>query len=88
VSLKRYRAVKAAVLAERGEFCEACRAPSRYVHHIIGVSMTGIASELVYEPANLMVLCDDCHALMHPGYRSYDWGQAKKGRGQAIARRT
>lgn len=88
MSIKRYRAVVAAVLDERGRVCEACGAPATHCHHIAPVSFTSIHSELVYEPANLIVLCDECHSLMHPGHRSYDWKAARRGRGQALARRT
>lgn len=84
----RYRAVKAAVLEARGHRCEACGALSDHVHHIIPCSETGIASELVYHEANLMVLCDDCHLLMHPeDARSAvadGWAHARRIRGLAL----
>ena len=43
-----------------------------------------IASELVWLPANLILLCDDCHSLMHPGVRDYPWFQISKGRTAAL----
>ena len=55
------------MLEQRGEECECCHAPARHVHHIITVATSGIDSELAFEPANMMVLCNECHALMHPG---------------------
>lgn len=82
--LARYRRVLAAVRQERGERCEACQVPARSAHHIVSVGLLGIASDLVSEPANLMILCDDCHALMHPGRRSYPWLQARAARGRAL----
>lgn len=69
-AMKRYLAVVRAVRAERGERCEACGVSAKHTHHIIRVSESGIHSELVYEPANLIILCDDCHALMHPLLRN------------------
>ena len=73
-----------AVRRERGEYCEACGVPARYGHHIIPVSETGITAELAFEPANLMILCDDCHLLMHPGIRSTDWLIIRRVRGQGL----
>lgn len=73
---------------ERGEYCECCGLPARHGHHIIPVSETSIASELVYEPANILILCDDCHALMHAhaGIRNITdtWAGARIRRGQAL----
>jgi len=85
MSLPRYLRVLKQIRRERGEYCEACGAPAKHGHHIIPVSETSIASELVYEPANIMILCDDCHALMHPLLRNVsDWKRARKNRGQAL----
>ena len=84
--LARYRRVLASVRQERGERCEACGVPARSGHHVIGVGLSGIASELVYAPANIMLLCNDCHALMHPGRRAYPWIDAAKRRGVALGR--
>lgn len=85
MSRKRYMDMLKALRLERGEFCEACSEPARHAHHIIPCSEVGIDSELVYEPANLMMLCDECHALMHPLIRNISqWQRARQGRGQAI----
>lgn len=81
---KRYREILAAVRAERGEKCEACGVPARHAHHIIPVGQTGIAADLAYEPANLMILCDDCHLLMHPNIRNTDWVTVRRARGVAL----
>ncbi len=89
--VKEYRDAITAVLAERGEFCEVCGVPARHCHHINPVSETGIASRLVTEPANMMVLCNDCHALMHPGSRNrnmwWNMGRAATARGVYLQRR-
>ena len=85
--LKRYIQVLKTIRAERGEVCECCGVPAHYGHHIIPVSETGIAAKLVYEPANIMMLCDDCHALMHPLVRNIaEWGIARRDRGRGLRR--
>jgi 5-methylcytosine-specific restriction endonuclease McrA len=86
--LKRYLAILKQIRAERGEHCEACGLPAIHGHHIVPCSETGIASELVFEPANIMLLCSECHSLMHPCIRDgCQWGIAKRGRGQALSQR-
>jgi hypothetical protein len=84
----RYLVVLNKIRRERGEFCEACGAPATHGHHIIPVSETSICSELVFEPANIMILDDDCHALMHAhaGIRNITdtWRGARIRRGQAL----
>lgn len=89
MSIKRYRRIIEGIKRERID-CEVCHSPASHVHHIIPVSETGIASELVYEPANMMLLCDDCHALQHPGSKNRNmvlkWKTLRKDRGQAIHR--
>lgn len=82
----RYLQVLRAVRAERGEFCECCGVPSKAAHHINAVGIQGIASALTFEPANLLLVCGDCHALFHPGQRSYSWLSAQKRRGQGLSR--
>lgn len=83
--MRRYIETLKSIRAERGEVCEACGAWTRYAHHVNPVSATGIASALVWHAANLMLLCDDCHALMHPGVRGYPWFQAGRGRLRDLA---
>ncbi len=74
---------------ERGEWCEACGEIAKYIHHIIPVSESRIHANLIYEPANMIILCDDCHALMHPLLRNIsDWKKARIERGQMISRQT
>jgi len=81
-NLAKYLAVLKDVRLKRGEVCECCGAPAKHGHHIIPVSETSIASVLVFEPANIILLCDDCHALMHPLIRNVsDWAGARKRRG-------
>jgi 5-methylcytosine-specific restriction endonuclease McrA len=86
VSLAAYVRVLKTIRAERGEKCEGCGIPAKHGHHIIPVSLTGIHSLLFLEPANIMILCDDCHLLMHPLIRRTDWLIIRKGRGLAIRR--
>ena len=86
-ALRRYLAVLREVRATRGEMCETCGQPAHYPHHILPVGRTSICSELVYDPANILLLCDDCHALMHPLLRNVaEWGRARKDRGQILNR--
>jgi 5-methylcytosine-specific restriction endonuclease McrA len=81
-NLKRYLAILEKIRKERGEKCEGCGLRATHGHHIIPVSETSIASELVFEPANILILCDDCHSLMHPNIRNIsDWKGARKRRG-------
>lgn len=84
---RRYIDVLNKIRRERGEFCECCGKPASHGHHIIPVSETSICSELVYEPANIMILCDDCHALMHPLLRNVnEWEKARIDRGLILNR--
>lgn len=88
MSLKRYIDVLKAIRRKRGEFCEACGVPAKHGHHIVPVSETSIHSELVYEPANILLLGEDCHALMHPLIRNIsEWGTARIDRGRAFLHR-
>ena len=83
--MKRYLRVLRSIREERGSVCEVCGTPTTHGHHIIPVSETSIASELVFEPANIMLLCDLCHSLMHPGIRNIsDWRGARQRRGIAL----
>lgn len=84
----RYIRVLKEIRAERGEFCECCGVPARHGHHIIPVGETSIHGELVYEKANIMILCDDDHALMHPLMRIYAWNKATIDRAQMLKRPT
>ena len=87
--LKKYLDVLTRIRADRGEKCECCGESARHGHHIIRVGETSIHNELVYEPANIMLLCSDCHALMHPLIRNVsEWGIAKIDRGQMLSHRT
>ncbi|MCE5334357.1 MAG: HNH endonuclease [Desulfobacteraceae bacterium] len=86
VTLSDYLKVLKAIRRERGEKCEACGIPAKHGHHIIPVSVTGISSPLFVEPSNIMILCDDCHLLMHPLIRNTEWSTVRKGRGLAIRR--
>ncbi len=87
INMKEYLNILKQIREERGEKCEACGAIAKYIHHIIPVSKQRIHHNLMYEPANMIILCDDCHALMHPLLRNVsEWKIARKERGQTIAR--
>ena len=79
-----YREMLKAVKAERGEWCEACGVPASHVHHVLPIARTGITDPLAFEPANVIILCDDCHLLMHPGIRRTDWLTIRALRGKAL----
>lgn len=83
-----YARLVARLRAERGNRCELCGSSPGHPHHICAVGITGIASDLVIEPANILLLCNDCHALMHPQKRSYPWLTLAKGRAPAQVRLT
>lgn len=80
---RRYRSMLRGIRRERGERCEACGVPASHAHHVLPVAETGIAADLAYEPANLIILCDDCHLLMHPLIRKTSWLLIRKLRGRA-----
>jgi predicted HNH restriction endonuclease len=86
-----YRAFTAAVIAERGSRCESCsrtaaeaRQDYLHVHHIWAVSKSGIDSPLVMSRRNVQVLCNYCHRLAHPGFRSWDFHAIGQLRGAAL----
>ena len=81
---KRYSAVKRELIERCGGKCEACGADAKYPHHIMPVAATGIHAEMAVDPANLMLLCDHCHTLMHPNCRQYLWKKAKMNRAKLL----
>ena len=81
-----YLALLKRLRRERGERCEICGAPATHGHHVIPVSETGIGAPLVIEPANILILCDWCHKMQHPGIRSWGWGEIRASRGRALRR--
>lgn len=81
---RRYRQMLAAIHRDRGARCEACGTSARHVHHVIPIRQTGINDELAYEPANLLIMCDNCHMLMHPLIRKTDWLLIRRQRGAAL----
>lgn len=84
-NLTRYKEVLRIIRLERGDVCECCGDEAKHGHHINPVSETSIASELVFYPPNIMMLCDDCHCLMHPLLRNVNnWAEPRKKRGQAL----
>src|SRR6266849_7170776 len=63
--LEQWRAVRAVVLARDSHVCRACRETCSQgeadVHHLVPRAAGGID-----DPANLITLCDGCHATRHP----------------------
>jgi len=61
----RWREVRAVVLKRDGHACRACGKPCPHgeadVHHLIPRAAGGVD-----DPANLITLCDGCHAAHHP----------------------
>ena len=61
-SSKRWRALRATILKDRGEQCESCFSIGEIqLHHRVPVSLGG---EL-WNPENLIVLCRSCHLEAH-----------------------
>lgn len=62
---QRWREVRSVVLARDGHVCrscgEACSRGEADVHHLIPRAAGGVD-----EAANLITLCDGCHAAHHP----------------------
>ena len=86
---RRYRNVLRQVRAERGDVCEACGKHATHIHHIVRVGDSSIHSELVYDPANMLILCVECHALMHPLIRNVSrWGSVRRMRGAMLIHQT
>src|SRR5690349_11305220 len=73
--LEQWRAVRALVLARDSHVCracgETCSRGEADVHHLIPRAAGGVD-----DPANLITLCDGCHAAHHPNLQG------------ALARRT
>jgi 5-methylcytosine-specific restriction endonuclease McrA len=81
---QRYLRVVREVLDQRGRHCECCGIPARHIHHINPCSPKSIHSELYYAPENMMVICNDCHLLMHPLIRRPSWKRAAKAQGTSL----
>jgi len=71
--------------------CEACgRTPKEagqkklFPHHLLRVEILGVDDPLLVHPGNILMLCNDDHALFHPGRREYNWLVASKKRGGAL----
>ena len=77
---RRWRAVRAAVLADAGYLCSRCadggrRTLARLVHHVTPRKAGGAD----YDRANLMALCVRCHDEIHA---ELDGAKADPGRAQ------
>lgn len=83
-----YKIAQVKVRLRANNRCEACGAPAHYTHHIHPVSETTVHSCMFADPANLLLLCDECHALMHPLLRGGPrWKQGKIARNNALTPR-
>ncbi len=63
-----WQALRAAIIAERGARCEKCgRVTSEIqLHHIIELTPESVGDALIsLNPANILVLCHDCHDKAH-----------------------
>lgn len=82
-----YKEAVVAVRLRENLKCEACGASARHTHHIHRVSDTSLHSVMFSDPANLMLLCDECHGLMHPLLRGGPrWKTAREMRGRDLRR--
>lgn len=86
-----YKAFLARIREDRPR-CESCGAlPAEvgqarlHAHHCMHVASLGIHDPAVFDGGNVLVLCNACHALMHPGLRRYDWDKAAGKRGASFA---
>jgi hypothetical protein len=75
----------------RGQNCESCGHSAGvlgqtrlHLHHLMSVHILGFADPSVMDAGNVLLLCNACHALFHPGYRFYDWFRAGQGRGRRL----
>jgi len=76
--------------------CESCGhtaqevgQPRLHVHHCMRVELLGVHDPATTDAGNALVLCNQCHALMHPLKRRYDelaWRGAGAERGRALSR--
>src|SRR5665213_3066284 len=87
----KYRAFVHGVRVERGDRCEACgrsaveaRQTVLHVHHLWPIAKSGILDALVTCRANVLLVCDWCHAMQHPARRSWPWLAVGAARGRAL----
>jgi hypothetical protein len=76
----------------RGDRCESCGFTAKalgqvrlHLHHLMSVRVLGLADPSVVDSGNVMLLCNCCHCLFHPGQRVYPWNIAGKQRGMRLA---
>lgn len=81
------------VREERGRKCEACgrtaeeaRQPKLHVHHLWPVCESGVDDPLATSPTNVILVCNWCHKLQHPGVRLYLWDMASNLRSRQLRR--
>jgi predicted HNH restriction endonuclease len=88
-----YVAFCQAIREERGFRCECCgrtaaeaRQEKLHVHHLWPVASSGVADTLATSRVNVILVCNWCHKLQHPGYRRYLWDVASQQRSRALHR--
>lgn len=89
-SLKQYLDFCEMIREER-QVCESCGATAEevgqkhlHVHHLQRVQILGYNHPAIRDPKNVLLLCNACHALMHPGIRRYNWMGAAITRSQNL----
>lgn len=92
ISRTAYLAWARDVRQRRGARCESCgHKPAAlgqtrlHLHHLMSVHQLGLEDPGVMDEGNVLVLCNACHSLFHPGYRFYQWQMAGQGRGRRLS---
>lgn len=79
INSAQWRTLRAQVMEQSKGLCVDCRRAGRYVaanvvHHIVPVErFTGKAMKrAMFDPGNLVALCNRCHGVRHAALRSHD----------------
>ncbi|WP_032922440.1 HNH endonuclease [Leptospira santarosai] len=90
--LSEYRSFANRIVSERLQ-CESCRATTEevgqkrlHIHHLMHVARLGLDDPAIIDEGNILVLCNHCHSLFHPGSRVYNWFLAGLNRGVQLAK--
>lgn len=85
---QRYLVFVNALRAERGNRCDSCQHTAAqvgqrrlHVHHLMRVAAIGLDDPATTDAGNTLLVCNACHALMHPLKRNYNWQAAGRNRG-------
>jgi 5-methylcytosine-specific restriction protein A len=54
-------AARAAVQVRDGDYCQRCGRQGQQIHHRKPRGMGGTSDPMINNPANLVLLCQDCH---------------------------